>query len=106
MDDPGAGGHPLHVAVAKAGRGAQRIGVVDVPLAGQGDGLEAPVGVAREPGDHVPVIHAPAVPDLEVHADLAAGERRSRTHAVIARRVKVQVVHAEEERIGGHPGKA
>ena len=49
--DAAAGGHPLHVAAAVAGGGAERVGVVDEALADERDRLEAAVrvdGEARE----------------------------------------------------------
>ena len=107
MHDAAAGGHPLHVAFAKAGGGSEGVGVIDVSLAGEGDGFEATVGVAGEAGHGVAVVHAPAVADFEVHADLAAREQGAvGSHGFGARRVVVEVVHAEEEWVKRLPGEA
>ena len=78
VDDAAAGGEPLHVAPPEAGRGAERVGVVDEALAHVGDGLEAAVRVVREPGHVAPVVHAPAVDALEVHPEVAPLERHRR----------------------------
>ncbi len=65
--------HPLHVAPAKAGGCAQRIGMVDEPLAHQRHRLKAPGAGGQEgkTGHGVAVVHA-AVLAAEVAADLAA----------------------------------
>ena len=76
------------------------------PAAGEGHGLEAAVGVAREARHHVAVVHPPAVLALEVHADLAAGERRGRPHGLVAGGVEVEVVDTEEEGVERLPGEA
>ena len=44
-------------------------------------------GCCGNPGTIVAVVHAPAVLAREVLADLAAGERRGRSHALVARRI-------------------
>ena len=82
VHDAAAGGEPLHVAPPEAAVGAERVGVVDEPLAHEGDGLEAPVRVLREAGHDAAVVHAPAVDAREVPADVgpssgAAGPRAS-----------------------------
>ena len=56
-------------------------------------------GCCGKPGTDVAVIHAPAVLAGEVLADVAPGERRGGTQAVVAARVEVDVVDANEERI-------
>ena len=103
VHDAGAGGHPLHVAAAEAGGGAQRVAVVDQALPHVGDRLEAAVRVGREAGHDLAVVHAPAVDALEVLTELAAGERRRRAELGVARRVAIDVVHAEQERVGRRP---
>ncbi|MNT02972.1 hypothetical protein D3C72_1374880 [compost metagenome] len=72
MDDALARRQPLHVARAEARRGAERVGVVDVAVEHDGDGLEAAVRVPGEARHHVAVVHAPAVDAGEVLADVAA----------------------------------
>ena len=54
---------------------------------------------------HVAVVHAPAVLALEVLADVAAGERGRGPEPLVAAGIGVVVVHAEQERIRGFPGK-
>ena len=100
---PSPGGEPLHVAPAEAGGRAERVGVVDEALAHVGDGLEAAVRVVGEPGHVTAVVHPPAVEALEVLAELAPLERHRRPRHLVARRVGVVVVHAEQERIDGRP---
>jgi molybdopterin-guanine dinucleotide biosynthesis protein len=68
-----------------------------------GDGLEAAVRMLRETGHDVAVVHAPPVDPREVGTDLAAVERCSRAELVVARGIRVVVVHAEEERVDRRP---
>jgi len=84
---------------------AERVAVVDEALAHERHGLEAAVRVLRKPGHGVAVIHAPAVLTREVLAHVSAGERRRGTQAVVARRVQIDMVNADEERILGLPRK-
>jgi hypothetical protein len=51
----------LNISSAKASDGAQGVGVVNMPLANDGDGLKASVLMRRKAGDGFPVVHAPAV---------------------------------------------
>jgi len=55
--------------------------------------------VLREPGHRVAVIHAPTIFARKVLAHVATVERRGWTEAVVALRIVVDVMHAEEERI-------
>jgi hypothetical protein len=43
---------------------------------------------------------------LEVLAEVATEERRVRAEHLVARGIRVHVMHAEEERIDGNPGEA
>ena len=97
---------PLHVASAEAGGRPEGIGVVDEAAPRDGDRLEASVGVLGKARHHVAVVHPPAVLAFEVAADRAARERRVRAHRRVPRRVRVVVVHAEQERVDGLPGEA
>ena len=106
VDDAPPGGEPLHVAPAEASGGTEGVGVVDVALPGEGHRLEAPVGVLGEPRDRAAVVHAPAVGAREVHADVAGLQRGCRAHVLVGRGVVVEVVDAEEERVGGGPLEA
>ena len=54
-------GQPLNISSAKASDGAQGVGVVNMPLANDGDGLKATVRMRRKAGDGFTVVHAPAV---------------------------------------------
>ena len=80
--------------------------MIDEPAAHDGDGLEAAVRVLREAGHHVAVVHAPAVPALEVLPDGAPGQRRSGAELVVAGRVGIVVVGAEQEGIHHRPLEA
>ena len=106
MHDSAAGGQPLHVAAAEASRRAQRIGMVDQPTPHDGHGLETAVRVGRETGHDFAVVHAPAVFALEVLPQVAPGERSRWTEPLVASRVVVVMVGAEEKRIRGFPRKA
>ena len=79
--------------------------MVDVTAAHDGHGLEAAVRMLRKARDDAPVVHAPAVLAGEVLAKVAPGELRLRPHPLVARRVGVIVVDAEEEWIGRLPGE-
>ena len=96
---PAPGREPLHVAAAEARRRAERVAVIDEALAHERHGLEAAMRMLRETRDGVAVIHAPAVLAGEVLADVAPFERRGGTQAVVAARVEIDVVDADEERI-------
>ena len=106
VHDPLAGGQPLHVAPAEPSGRAKRIRVVDEPLAHEGHRFEAAVRVLREARHRASVVHPPTVGPGEVHAEVSRLERRRRTHVLVGLRILVQMVHAEEERIDGHPLKA
>src|SRR5262249_17336115 len=106
VHDAAPGGEPLHVAAAEPRRSAQRIAVIDQPAPRDGHGLEAAMRMAGEAGDDVAVIHAPAVLAGEALADVAAGERRRRPQLIVARRVGVVVMDAEQEGVLGVPGEA
>ena len=68
-----------------------------------GDRLEPAVRVLREAGHDLAVVHVPAVDAGEVLADLAPVERRRRAELVVARRVGVVVVDAEQEGVDRRP---
>ncbi len=103
MEDARAGGEPLHVALAVARGGAEGVGVIEEPRAHDGDRLESTVGMAREAGDGVPVVHVPAGWVAEVATDVVARERRRRPHLGVSPRVVVEVVGAEEKGVGRLP---
>ena len=106
VDDAAAGGEPLRVAAPEASRRAERVGVVDDPAAHVGHGLEPAVRVLREAGHDLAVVHAVAVPAGEVGAELTVVEPGRRTEALVAGRVGVEVVDAEEERVDRRPRRA
>jgi hypothetical protein len=103
VHDPPAGGEPLHVTPAEPGRGPHGVGVVDDAGPHVGHGLEAPVGVAREPRHHPAVVHVPPVDAGEVLAEVAAIEGSGRAQFVGAGRVVVAVVGAEQEGVDRGP---
>ena len=74
VHDALACGKPLHVAIAEAGCGAERIRMVDQPAAHNGHGLEAPMRVGRKARNRVAVVHAPAVFTAKVLTDIAPGQ--------------------------------
>ena len=106
MDDALAGGEPLEVAAAVTSCGAHGIGVIDEAAPHDRHRFEAAVRMLGKAGDDVAVIHAPAVDALEIHADVAAGERRCRAELGVSGRVGVVVVDAKEKRIARAPRKA
>ena len=61
MQDARPGGHPLHVARAKAARVAQAVAVIDGAGEDIGDGLDAAMGV---PGKAAQVILGPFVAEI------------------------------------------
>src|SRR6185295_20366442 len=66
MHDAAAGGEPLHVAMPVTRGRAERIGMIDEPLAHDGDGLEAAMRMRGKARHCIAVIHAPAVLATEV----------------------------------------
>src|SRR5688572_1156322 len=80
--------------------------MVDVALADDGDRLEAAVRMLREARDDIAVIHPPAVLAFEVLPDIAAAERRLRTELVIAGRIEINVMDAEQKRVVRLPALA
>ena len=103
MHDATAGSQPLHIATAKAGRRAQRIAVIDQPLAHECHRLEATVRVVGESWHLVAVVHAPTVDALEVLPHLPALQRGVRTERTVARRVLIEVVYTEQEWVDRRP---
>ena len=71
MHDALSSGQPLHIARAKTGGGTQRVRVIDMALAHDGDGLKAAVGVRGKTWDGHAVVHAPTVFARKVLAHLA-----------------------------------
>jgi hypothetical protein len=96
---------PLHIAATEACLRAERVGVVDQPLADDGHGLEAPVRVLGKARHRGAVVQAPAVLAAEVLSDVAAGQRGGRAHLRIAQRIGIVVVGAEQEGVGCLPRK-
>src|SRR5699024_9655434 len=91
-------------AVAEAGGGAERVGVVHHALEDHGDGLESAVRVLGEPGDRRPVVHGPAVSAGEVLADLPAFQRGGGPHGgAVGGGEPVPVVGGEQERVDPRP---
>ena len=88
---------------SEARRRAQRVRVVDEALAHEGDRLESTVRVLGESRHHAAVVHAPAVAAREVHAQIARLQGRGRPEVLVGRRIAVEVVDAEEERVGRPP---
>ena len=80
--------------------------MVDEAPAHERDRLEPAVRMLWEAGHGEAVVHPPAVDTREVHAEVARRERGGRTHLLVPLRVPVEVVHAEQERIGGGPLEA
>src|ERR1700682_4598999 len=105
MDDAATAGKPLRIPRAVAGGRAERVEVIDGPLAHHRDGLEATVRMLGKAGDHVAVIHAPAVLPFEILPDLASLERGGWPQALVPGRVGVVVVGAEEEWVRRLPGE-
>jgi hypothetical protein len=106
MNDAGACGQPLHVAHPETGGGAERVRVIDVARAHDGDGFEAPMRMLRKSGHDVAVVHPPAILTLEILTDVVPAERCGWAELLVASRESVGVVHAEEKRIGGVPPAA
>jgi hypothetical protein len=105
MHHAAAGSEPLHIAATEPGLRAERIGMVDQPLADDGHGLEAPVRVLGKARHRGAVVQAPAVLAAEVLPDVPPGQRGGRAHLRIALRVGIVVVGAEQEGVGGFPRK-
>ena len=103
MDDAVAGGEPLHVTVAEAGRCTERIRVIDEAAAHEGDRLEASMRMLREARHIAAVVHAPTVAPGEVLTELATVERGVGAEPSVAAWIRVVVVHTEEERVDGGP---
>ena len=103
VHDARACGQPLHVAPSEPGRRPERVRVVDQAPPDERDGLEATVRVLGKPRDLLPVVHAPPVDALEVLAHLSTLERRVRSQHLVAGRIGVVVVHAEQERVDRGP---
>lgn len=102
MHDALAGGHPLQVSVAVPPGVAHRVGVVDDPLEGGGERLKASVGVLREAGDAVAVVHPVGGGGSEVGSVASPGG----PHELVPRGVEVLVVDAEEEGVERPEGEA
>ena len=77
--------------------------MIDEALTNERHRLEPAVRMLWEPGHDAAVVHAPAVGAGEVHPDVARRERRVRAQVLVALRVLVEVVDAEQERVDGHP---
>src|SRR5690606_6794030 len=100
------GGQPLHVALAIARRGAQRVRVVHPAAPHDGDGFKAAVRVPGEAGYLPAMVHAPAVATGEILAEVAAAQLGSRAQRGVAARIEVLVVGAEQERVASAPMQA
>lgn len=99
----------VRAAAAVTGHRAHGVMVVYLALCDNGDRLKATVRVRGEAGHAASaVIHAEAVLDREIRANVAAGQQRrvGHGHAGVASWKVIFVVHAEEERIDRLPHKA
>ena len=103
VHDAGACRQPLHVACTKPRGGAKRIRVIDVAPADDRHRLESAVRVLREAGHDVTVIHPPAVDAGKVLSDVMPGQRRGGTKLIVALRVVIDVMNAEQEGVDGLP---
>ena len=74
MNHTRAGRKPLHVAHPKARRRTERVGMIDVSMAHDGDRLEATVGMLRKSGHDVAVVHTPTIVAFEILADVPPDE--------------------------------
>ncbi len=101
-----AGREPLHVPAPIARRGAHRVRVVQQPTPHHGDGLEAAMRVLWEARHHAPVVHAPAIAQLEVGSQAPPAQGGGGPELGVALRVGVVVVHAEQEGVARGPGEA
>jgi hypothetical protein len=77
--------------------------VIDEAAPHDGDGFEAPMGMLWETGDHVTVIHVPAIFAGKVLTDVAPSQGRHGPEVGIAEWVVIFVVRAEQERIARRP---
>ena len=89
--------------VGGAHLGTERVGVVDVSVTDERDGLEPSMGVLREARHGAAVVHLPATGAGEVHAEIPRGERGRRAHVLVGLGIPVEVVNAEQERVDGRP---
>lgn len=80
--------------------------MIDVARTDNRHRLEAAVRVLRETGHHVAVVHVPALRVVEVLADVVPGKRRGGTKPIVALRIVIDVVHAEQKRIGRMPARS
>ena len=95
-----ARGQPLHIAFAVTGGGAQRVSMVHQPLAHNGHGLEAAMGMGRKARHLIAVVHAEAILAAEIHADLPTLQQRGiGPKLTIAARVMILVVGTKNKRI-------
>src|SRR5687768_7161811 len=56
---------PLHITIAEARRRAQRVGVIDQSMPYDRHGLETAMGMMREAGNRLAMIHPPPILSLE-----------------------------------------
>jgi hypothetical protein len=75
------------------------------PIAHDGHRLEAAVRVCRKAGHGLAVVHAPAVLATKVLPQIAPCQRGLRALLVVAGRVGIVVMHAEQKRVYGLPGE-
>src|SRR2546421_5971974 len=99
MNDALSGRQPLNVARAEAGRGSQRIRMIDESVPHDRDRLKPAMGVLRKSRHDTAVIHPPAVLALEVLSDISSCERCRGSELFVAPGISVVVVHAEQKRI-------
>jgi hypothetical protein len=64
--------HPLNIAIAEAGTGAQGVVVIDIPFPSQRDRLKAPVRMLRKPWNFAPVVHPPTIAKLKIRPHISA----------------------------------
>ena len=80
--------------------------MIDNPAAYYRNGFEAAVRVPGKTRDAFTVVHAPAVARFKILADVATRKGGGWSQYLIATRVLVEVVHAEQERVCRYPLKA
>src|SRR5262249_45756921 len=94
---------PLHVAGSEACGCAERIRMIDVSVAHDRDRFESTMRMLRKSRNGAAVIHPPAVLAFKVLSDVSSGERRGGPEPLLAFRIHIVVVHAEEEWVGCFP---
>jgi hypothetical protein len=106
MHETGTGGHPLNITVAVTPACPTRVKVVNETVQHDGHRFKTPVRMGRKARYGSSMVHLPVVSLIKIRTDVAAHERFAWSHQLVAFRVQIKVMDAEQKGVKCRPDEA